>query len=64
MIARRLVAQAGFDLAFSQEAAEMVTGGSEWFSLPRVAAPASLARLAFITGGAYPRLSRALVGHA
>lgn len=61
---RRLVREAGFRLAFAREAPERVATDSDWFALPRVVAPASLSRLAFITGGAYPTLSHALLGRA
>ena len=59
-----LARAAGMWSAAAAERAELVGAGSDAFALPRVQAPASLARLKYVTSGAHPALSLALVRRA
>lgn len=42
----------------------LITRGSDRYALPRLEPAAYASTLAFVTSGAYPRLSKALTGHA
>lgn len=57
-----LVRAAGFSSGAAEGGDCLVTAGADPHCLPRVEAPGSLARFRFYTSGAYPSLSRALIG--
>ncbi len=58
------VRQCGFRSATASGAECLITGGSDRFALARIDPLMSLLRLRFVTSGAYPALSRGLVGRA
>jgi peptidoglycan/xylan/chitin deacetylase (PgdA/CDA1 family) len=60
----RLVRSLGLSSAVASGAEALITARSDPFALPRIEAPRSLALLGFYTSGAYPGLSRALLGRA
>jgi peptidoglycan/xylan/chitin deacetylase (PgdA/CDA1 family) len=59
-----LVRRAGYEAAVAGGDGTRVNSRSSCLALPREDAPEGIGRLAFVTSGAYPDLSRALVGRA
>jgi peptidoglycan/xylan/chitin deacetylase (PgdA/CDA1 family) len=63
-VSRSAVEREGYRSAVGAGREILITKGSDRFALPRIDSRMSLNRLRFVTSGAYPGLSRALVGRA
>ncbi len=61
-IAQAELAQCGFRSAAASGTEVLIRSGAPCYALPRVQAPCGIQRLAFITSGAYPKLSARLTG--
>ena len=63
-VSSQAVRDAGLRSAVAEGSDCLVRPGSDLYALPRIAAPESLTRLAFMTSGAFPALPLALTGRA